>query len=412
MRGYLCLVFLACLISGLAMPQTRIGGALLSLPMSARQDGMGEVSIGGSDVLRGWSNPAILAVQETKWEFAAGGASLFGEQTGMGLGAGYVFNPSWTFGGYIASSGIQDDEIDAFGEKTAKKISHSSMVLGLAGAWKVQNYAVGLMLGGISESVGVSSGSALSLGLGGTASFGDIGVGASFRNLGLGTYMKAGDETTKIPTELRAGASYLFNQFGISVGAEYSSVLSIDSTVGLGVEWWYQRILALRTGLMKNMVDSTGAMNITAGLSVLYRGMALDYALSTHEIGMSNRVALSYALGAKRNDVKKEVSVSPAEVVRPVEVERKVDTGDAANLLYQEAVTAYNSGDYSTAIARAEAAVQANPGLWQAWQVDGNARLALGDKTGALTVYKYALGIEPNNPSLASYVEQLEKAPQ
>ncbi len=83
-----------------------------------------------------------------------------------------------------------------------------------------------------------------------------------------------------------------------------------------------------------------------------------------------------------------------------------------ADRLYQQAVAQYNAGDYRGAIKNAEAAAQADPQHWQAWQVDGNARYALGDKQGALTVYQYSLRINPNNPQLKSFVDQLSGALQ
>ena len=81
-----------------------------------------------------------------------------------------------------------------------------------------------------------------------------------------------------------------------------------------------------------------------------------------------------------------------------------------ADQLYQSAVTKYGAADYQGAIKDAEAAVALDPGNWQAWQVDGNARYALGDQTGALTVYRYALQGNPNNPQLKAFVDSLAGA--
>ncbi len=75
---------------------------------------------------------------------------------------------------------------------------------------------------------------------------------------------------------------------------------------------------------------------------------------------------------------------------------------------YAAGVAAYSAQDYQTAVAKAEAAVAADPKNWQAWQLDGNARYALGDKAGAVTVYKYALQMNPDNPQLKSFVDSLE----
>ena len=79
-----------------------------------------------------------------------------------------------------------------------------------------------------------------------------------------------------------------------------------------------------------------------------------------------------------------------------------------AEQYYQAAVAKYKARDYQGAIQYAEAAAQADPKHWQAWQLDGNARYALGDKKGALTVYKYSLQINPNTPQLKGFVTSLE----
>lgn len=83
----------------------------------------------------------------------------------------------------------------------------------------------------------------------------------------------------------------------------------------------------------------------------------------------------------------------------------------ASDQEYQAAVAAYTAADYQGAIKQAEAAVAADAKNWQAWQLDGNARYALGDKAGAVTVYKYALQINPGNAQLKTFVDSLEGGP-
>ncbi len=73
--------------------------------------------------------------------------------------------------------------------------------------------------------------------------------------------------------------------------------------------------------------------------------------------------------------------------------------------LYQAALAKYNAKDYRGAITDAEAAASADPAHWQAWQLDGNSRYAIGDSAGALTAYRYSLRINPNNPSLKAFVD-------
>jgi len=79
-----------------------------------------------------------------------------------------------------------------------------------------------------------------------------------------------------------------------------------------------------------------------------------------------------------------------------------------ADQAYQEAVSLYSAGNYSAALQKAESAAQADPKHWQAWQLAGNCRIALNDREGAIAEYGYSLAINPDNPQLKSYVDQLK----
>lgn len=80
----------------------------------------------------------------------------------------------------------------------------------------------------------------------------------------------------------------------------------------------------------------------------------------------------------------------------------------ASDQAYAAGVAAYSAADYQGAVRQAEAAVAADPQNWQAWQLDGNARYALGDTAGALTVYQYSLQAHPDNPELRAMVDRLK----
>ena len=86
-------------LPGRVAADDRVGAAGLTPPLSVRQMGMGHVSFGGQDMLRAWTNPALLADQATQGEAAVSGASMFGGlQTtgGFGAGAGAVAaGPAW-----------------------------------------------------------------------------------------------------------------------------------------------------------------------------------------------------------------------------------------------------------------------------------------------------------------------------
>jgi hypothetical protein len=67
----------------------------------------------------------------------------------------------------------------------------------------------------------------------------------------------------------------------------------------------------------------------------------------------------------------------------------------------------YSAKDYKQAIRYFESALDANPGLWQAFQGLGNCYYGLGDKAKALSNYQRCLGLHPDNPELASFAAAL-----
>ena len=73
---------------------------------------------------------------------------------------------------------------------------------------------------------------------------------------------------------------------------------------------------------------------------------------------------------------------------------------------YQAARAQYDAGNYDAAIGKAQAAILADPEHWQAWQLIGSARHALGDVRGAIRAYHRSLRINPDNPTLEAFVER------
>ena len=73
------------------------------------------------------------------------------------------------------------------------------------------------------------------------------------------------------------------------------------------------------------------------------------------------------------------------------------------------AQAAYAAGDVDGAWAKVAPVLQAEPGNAAAWQLLGNCQYAKGDAAGALTSWKYALSLNPDNPTLKSFVDSLAK---
>lgn len=82
-------------------------------------------------------------------------------------------------------------------------------------------------------------------------------------------------------------------------------------------------------------------------------------------------------------------------------------TAPPAAASYERALAAYAGADHAAAIREAQAAVRADPGHWQAWQLLGNSRYALGDRAGALAAYDRSLAIHGDNPELRAWRDRV-----
>lgn len=67
----------------------------------------------------------------------------------------------------------------------------------------------------------------------------------------------------------------------------------------------------------------------------------------------------------------------------------------------------YTGKNYSQALRYYDAAVQADPNLWQAYQGLGNCYYALGDKAKAVSNYQRCLSLHRDNPQLSAFVDSL-----
>lgn len=65
------------------------------------------------------------------------------------------------------------------------------------------------------------------------------------------------------------------------------------------------------------------------------------------------------------------------------------------------------AGDPDGAWRKAAAALAIDPKHWQSWQLIGNCQYAKGDTKGALTSFRQSLALNPDNPRLRAFVDQL-----
>lgn len=349
-------------------------GAFLANGMGARPVALGEAYTALADDASAISwNPGGLARLT-----GAGGVAMY-DALGEGVSLSYLAAAMPTAAGVAAASvavlgfGAYDLR-DANGDLTGRK---SATDVAVAAGWSVRHPAglglpgsTGLAVEVVSESVGgMLVGATL-----GTV----VPLGPRF-SLGLaGVHLGAPAEGFALPGAIRAGAAWTPPAIG-RIAADFSYQLAGGRvTAGAGAELDLHRQVRLRAGYRWHGAGQAmrGLTGLTAGAGVRFGRIGVDYAYQPFgELVTSHRLGLSWGL-----------------------------TGGAARGGYAAALTAYQLGELDAARAGAEAAVAAEPGHWEAWQLLGACRWAARDGAGAIEAYARSLELNPENPVLREWV--------
>jgi hypothetical protein len=112
-------------------------------------------------------------------------------------------------------------------------------------------------------------------------------------------------DTASLPLQLKTGAAYSFGNessihaLTLAAQRDWSLISASVSSFGVGAEYWYENLIAVRAGY--RITDSgsvTGVTGLTFGAGVRYKDWQLDYAMATMgDFGTSNQIALSLKLG-------------------------------------------------------------------------------------------------------------------
>jgi len=292
------------------------GAAFLNRPLSVRQMGMGNVAPGENDVLRVWSNPAVLAGQATAGEVALNGASRPETgQSSFGAGAGWRFGNGWAVGLTFANDSVSFAEFDDYGAATGVSLASSAMAVGLTAAKPFGAVLAGITAKFVSESIAQESATGIALDAGLTGEWGDLTAGLSARNLGP-ALRKAeeaeGMPSEALPMELRAGVSYRIAALNSFVGGEYVAAAGRSGILGAGFGWAPLELFTVRAGYAGIAVGGEQEPVITVGFSGRYASIGLDYAAGLHALGLAHRVSLSYAFGRSAKELTEEAESEAA----------------------------------------------------------------------------------------------------
>jgi len=200
-------------------------------------------------------------------------------------------------------------------------------------------------------------------------------------------------------------------QGGVSWQAQPSLNVAVDGgyaltakqpIVAAGAEFIPWPVLALRAGykFAGGAQGLTGITGVTAGGGFRFGRLGLDYAYQPFgDLALSHRVALVYGLGPSAR-AEQEAAFENRDV--GVSTLGARETQDAI----PSAIALYRGKDYDGALARAQAAIAADPKSWQAWEVMGNSLYAKGDAAGAVSAWDHSLALHPDNPEIRKFMDE------
>jgi len=289
-------------------------GLLLSEPLSVRQTGMGDVSLGTGDVLRGWENPASIFPAGRRWQVGTTGGSLYGgTQQEFGLAAGILAMPGLAVGAVMKTSTVRFPAIDAMGVATGADWSHQVQAYGLSAAGQSRWWQGGVTVKSVQDTIGGSTARTATVDLGAVVPIRQALVGVSVRNLRGRLY------GIPVAVETRAGASWLIDALKTTLAGEYAKISERDGRINLGAEWTASSVLMFRLG---TSLASGQAAAFGGGVTVGVRSFAFDYSTSTHALGLSHRASLSMGFGPTTGDFTEHWEKARAARQARLEVER------------------------------------------------------------------------------------------
>ncbi len=283
--------FIVLLLSPFSFAQTKgnSGLSFLKFSFGARNAALGDAgAVFANDVTSLFYNPARLAnnggaeamfihnswVQGIRSEMAGAKASLFGQPVALGLNATTIndievrtqpgdpitkFNANY-FSGSIGTGFNIAPRLDA---GFSIKYLYENIFVDEANGWGLD---LGLFYRTIIEGLDFS---------------------ASIRNIGSMNSLRNTD--TKLPTEIRAGASYQIelqeSKLDFTAGGEFLRFTrDRENHLNFGGEITYAKTFSLRGGFQSNYQTK----GITAGMGLIWGNLIFDYAYMPFKLGLGN----------------------------------------------------------------------------------------------------------------------------
>ena len=294
MRKISYILLIIVLFSGISYSQNdgagNTGLAFLKLGIGARSIAMGEAFSSLADDGTAYIyNPARMNASENGNVTAMFNKTMLDMTTNY-VGAKFRIKKIGIGIGLLKTS-VSDIEVRNTPGAPLETFSAENFSGGISLSYEVyKNLSLGVTGKLIYEKLYIDESSGFGMDIGANYIYKNFSIAAVVNNIGSMNELKV--ETTKLPTSLRFGASYLYRKDNMSITGSIDAFKVIDggSFHGhFGAEGGYKDFIFLRTGYQ------TGYENkgFTAGLGLKYKTLTIDYALQPYTTGFGSGNSLS-----------------------------------------------------------------------------------------------------------------------
>jgi type IX secretion system protein PorV len=253
------------------------GLAFLKLGVTSRPIAMGDAVVSyNEDASATHYNPAALFMGSKVNALFMHNEQVLGVKTEY-LATKVRFE-KFAFGLSVNNTSVGDIEIRNIPGEPLGTFTAQNFAFGISAGYKVnKNLSLGVTGKFLYEKIYVDNASGYAVDFGGLYTLEKISFGLAVSNLGTMSALRT--ESTKLPSAVRGGASYLFGLTGISstlrISADGYKVLDGGKFhANTGAELLYKDFLAVRVGYQSGYENK----NLTTGIGIKYKAFNLDYA--------------------------------------------------------------------------------------------------------------------------------------
>lgn len=269
------------------------GLAFLKLGVTSRAISMGEAVVSNiNDAAATHYNPAAL------FNGTRGNIMFMHNEQVMGVRteflAAKIKMSKFAFGFSLNNTAVDDIEVREIPGESLEKFTAQNFSLGLSLGYKVNEMlTLGITGKFLYEKIYVDNASGFAFDFGGLYVKDKLSLGLAISNLGSMSELR--NESTKLPSSIRGGASYLIpvQSLGsnLRIGVDGYKVLDGGKFhAHTGAEFLYKDFLALRVGYQSGYENKS----ITTGIGLIYKSINLDYAFVPYKFsqGSSHTITL------------------------------------------------------------------------------------------------------------------------